>query len=193
MSVDQSSRRNLIFKVVAASIFFTLILVFVLKFFVAEPYRLSSESMEPTLLSGEVILALKNTPKVQRGDVVVFDSKGYFSSLNTTQRYWVKRVIAVGGDTVKCCSEAGFLEVNGQALAESYLPYKIDPQHPASAEEFYVQVPAGRVFLLGDNRLNSTDSRNFLGAPGGGMLPEEKIVGHVGWIIWPVSEFREVS
>jgi signal peptidase I len=96
-------------------------------------------------------------------------------------RYWVKRVIAVGGDDVSCCGRDGAILVNGEPLEEPYLPEGAAP----STVEFDLHVPEGRMFVLGDNRADSTDSRNLLGAPGGGMIPVDRVVGRADRIVWP--------
>ena len=73
--------------------------------------------------------------------------------------------------------------LNGSPLAEPYLP----PGTAPSEIEFDLLVPEGRMFVLGDNRADSADSRHLLGAPGGGMIPLERVVGGVDTIVWPLS------
>jgi signal peptidase I len=170
---------------------------------VADLYLVPSGSMEPLLREGDRISvdrgAYASAP-VERGDVVVVDGEGSFAPYDSrpaplrwgsdalqwlglvpdTTAY-VKRVAGVGGDTVSCCTADGLLEVNGEAVAEDYLA----GPPPASRAEFTAEVPAGRVFLLGDNRHSSRDSRSLLGAPGGGMIHEAKILGRVDAIAWP--------
>ena len=153
--------------------------------FVVQPFRVPSASMAPALEAGDVLLAdrtLRGT--AQRGEIVVFDGRGYFApSAVDGDRYWVKRVIAVGGDSVACCDPDGAITVNGDPLDEPYLPDGTAP----SEIEFDLLVPKERMFVLGDNRGDSTDSRHLLGAPGGGMIPVDRVAGQVQTIVWPLS------
>lgn len=152
---------------------------------VVQPFRVPSASMEPTLAPGDLILADRSTRgTAERGDVVVFDGRGYFAPEDGAGgRFWVKRVIAVGGDSVRCCDEAGAIEVDGEPLEEPYLAEGTAP----SEITFDLEVPEGRMFVLGDNRSDSTDSRFLLGAPGGGMIPVDRVVGSVDGVLWPPS------
>lgn len=152
---------------------------------VVQPFRVPSASMAPALRAGDVILADRSTRgAAQRGDIVVFDGRGYFApSAADGDRYWVKRVIAVGGDRVRCCTDEGAITVDDAPLDEPYLP----PGTTPSGIEFDLLVPEGRMFVLGDNREDSTDSRHLLGAPGGGMIPVDRVVGEVDRIVWPLT------
>src|SRR5699024_5612040 len=100
------------------------------------------------------------------GQLVVLDGSGYFAADGSAGgQYWVKRVIAVDGDRVTCCDADGVISVNGEPVEEPYLSDGTAP----SEVEFDLRVPEDRMFVLGDNRDDSTDSRHLLGAPGGGM------------------------
>lgn len=149
--------------------------------------------MEPGISPGQTVTALRAdalTGRIDRGDVIVFDGRGSFFTgrapegierlgpffgIGARDVYVVKRVIGVGGDEIRCCDADGRLLLNGEPLDEPYLPAGIR----ASDIDFSVAVPDGRVFVLGDNREDSTDSRNLLGRPGGGMILEQRIVGTV--------------
>lgn len=151
-----------------------------------QTFRVPSASMEPALQAGDVILADRSDRgTARRGQVVVFDGSGYFlpDAEGGSGRYWVKRVIAVGGDRVTCCTDDGAITVNGETLVEPYLPEGTAPSEIA----FDLEVPEGRMFVLGDHRDDSTDSRNLLGAPGGGMIPVDRVVGSVHGVVWPAS------
>jgi signal peptidase I len=144
--------------------------------------------MENTLRPGDRILVDRLSYRlhgIRRGDVVVFDGTEAFGSLNgggTTD--YVKRVVGLPGDRVVCCDERGRIEVNGSPLDESsYLHPGDDP----SALRFDVRVPADRLWLMGDHRSDSLDSRAHLGDPGGGFVPVDKVLGRVLVVVWPLD------
>lgn len=181
-----SGRRRPSLVVVAAVCVVVLLLAAVaVRQFVVQPFRVPSASMEPVLQAGDVILADRaDRGTARRGDLVVFDGSGYFApSGSGSGRYWVKRVVAVGGDRVTCCTDDGAITIDGQVLEEPYLAPGTEP----SSIEFDLRVPEGRMFVLGDNRDDSTDSRSMLGAPGGGMVPVDRVVGTVDRIVWPLT------
>lgn len=173
-------------------------LVFAMRATYVNTYSIPSGSMQPGLNIGDRIEIDPDAyaaAEVQRGDVVVFDSTGSFApyqNRGAVQRFvddalqdlglrsdphaMVKRVIGIGGDTVECCTAEGQLRLNGEPLTEPYLAEPAPPGR-ASLDRFTVTVPDGRVFLLGDNRHASEDSRALLGSAGGGMIPETKIRG----------------
>lgn len=174
-------------------------------------YFIPSASMEPLLRDGDRILVSRTDfafDPVRRGDVVVFDGRGSFAPLSsgkgpaadvlTGAGHWlgltgsdttyVKRVIGLPGDRVVCCGADGRLTVNGQQLEERYL-YEGDA---ASKLKFDVIVPDGRLWLMGDHRSKSADSRSLLGAPGGGMVPLERVIGRPVQIIWPLDRFAAI-
>ncbi|WP_114855236.1 signal peptidase I [Brachybacterium sp. YJGR34] len=185
MTRASASGRRRPHPVVAAAVCVVLLLVAagLVRHLVVRPFEVPSASMEPVLRSGDVILADRGERgSARRGEIVVFDGTGYFApTADGGDRYWVKRVIAVGGDRVECCDPSGSLLLDGEPLPEPYLPAGTAP----STIEFDLEVPEGRMFVLGDNRADSTDSRHLLGAPGGGMIPVERVVGEVDRIVWP--------
>lgn len=187
MTRDSAAGRRRPHSVVAAAVCVVLVLLtaVAVRHFVARPFRVPSASMAPTLQTGDVLLA-DRSPRAaaDRGDVVVFDGRGYFApSADDGDRFWVKRVLAVGGDRVRCCDDSGAITIDGNPLEEPYLPAGTTP----SDIEFDLLVPEGRLFVLGDNRSNSTDSRHLLGAPGGGMIPADRVVGEAERIVWPLT------
>lgn len=174
-------------------------------------YFIPSGSMEPLLEGGDRILVSRTdfqTDPIRRGDIVVFDGRGSFAPLNSgrgpvpdalaaagqwlgltgSDTTYVKRVIGLPGDTVVCCDAGGMVTVNGKALDE---PYLFEGDKP-STQIFSAVVPAGRLWLLGDHRSESADSRSLLGAPGGGMVPVDRVIGRPLQIIWPLDRFAGI-
>ncbi|MEI2779187.1 MAG: signal peptidase I [Tetrasphaera sp.] len=182
-----------------------LVLVALLRNFVAQSFYVPSGSMIPTLQVGDRIIVNKLDHSIERGDVVVFDGTDTFGGnpttrfdsgvgkvvavvarvfgINVDEKDYVKRVVGLGGERVACCDAQGRITINGSPLAEPYLAPGVEP----STTEFDVQVPSGRLFLLGDNRENSADSRAHLGDPGGGMVPVEDVIGPPLVRYWPLD------
>lgn len=130
-------------------------------------FTVPSEAMRPTIQSGQVVEARpvaagKYHPR--RGDVVVFRERDWADQALPEAEY-IKRVIAIGGDTIRCCSRDGRVVLNGAALSEPYVarPDKEAPFGP-------VTVPQGRLWVMGDNRMFSSDSRGHIADPGAGTV-----------------------
>jgi signal peptidase I len=174
-------------------------------------YFIPSASMEPLLRDGDRIVVSRTDfafNPVRRDDIVVFDGRGSFAPLSSgsgpagdvvagvghwlgltgSDTTYVKRVIGLPGDQVACCGADGRLTVNGQQVEEPYL-YEGDAP---SDLKFNVIVPDGRLWLMGDHRSKSADSRSLLGAPGGGMVPLERVIGRPVQIIWPLDRFAAI-
>ncbi len=187
---------------------------FFLKTFLVRSFYIPSGSMEHTLEVNDRILVNQLVPgmvDVQRGDVVVFRDPGGWLSLppsaqmpsptpvekvlqvlglaaDTSADYVVKRVIGVGGDRVACCDANGRVTVNGVPLDE---PYAVVPEgkNRVSEIDFDVVVPEGSVWVMGDNRYSSMDSRYHQDEPGRGFVSEDEIVGRAFVLNWPFSRF----
>ncbi len=205
---EKSFWRELLTIVVAAAV-----LTLLVKAFVVQVYRIPSASMENTLQVGDRVLVNKlvyHFRGIHRGDIVVFsgqDSWGpdapppsgnpvarFFDAvlsdigLQSSQTYYIKRVIGLPGDHVACCAD-GKATVNGHALNEGSYLY---PGNPPSEFKFNVVVPAGHLWVMGDHRSDSDDSRFHPGDPGGGAIPENQVAGRAFLIIWPPSQLRDL-
>jgi signal peptidase I len=188
-----------------------LVLALLIKSFVIQAFYIPSASMENTLEIGDRVLINKvvyHTRPIHRGDIVVFDGTGSWdiasapSSTNIFSKavselegivgishdsnIYIKRVIGVPGDHVVCCNAKGQVTVNGVALSESSYLY---PGAQPSAQRFNITVPSGRLWVMGDNRSVSYDSRGHVGDPGGGTIPESGVLGRAFVIIWPPSRW----
>jgi signal peptidase I len=166
-----------------------LLFLLLLTTFVMQPFQIPSGSMERGLRIGDRVLvnklAYRFGAEPRRGDVVVFDGTGYFGDAN-----YVKRVVGVGGDHVVCCDKEGRVEVNGRSVDESAFLF---PGDRPSDVPFDVLVPEGTLFLLGDHRGDSSDSRDHLGSPGGGMIPVGDVIGRADWIAWPAGHWTRLE
>jgi signal peptidase I len=182
-----------------------LALAIVIKFFFVQAFYIPSPSMEPQFIKNDRILVEKISywggGSPERGDIVVFKDPGGWLGPGESQTpdnpvtkaleaiglypsggHLVKRVIGVGGDRVICCDERGRVTVNGTPLNEkAYLPDNTQP----SVDEFNVTVPEGKLWVMGDNRGDSADSRFHIGDPGGGFVADDLVVGKVWALIWP--------
>jgi signal peptidase I len=108
------------------------------------------------------------------------------------EKDYIKRVIGVGGDHVSCKGNGAPILVNGKPIVEKSYLYA-DPdgtQNVPSQEAFDTVVPKGRLWVMGDHRALSADSRAHLGDPGGGSIPESKVVGRAFVVVWPVDRWK---
>ncbi|MFF7973573.1 signal peptidase I [Streptomyces sp. NPDC007905] len=146
---------------------------------VYRPYTVPTSSMTPTIDIGDRVLAQRvDGGDVKRGDVVVFRDKNWVANANV-----VKRVVAVGGDTVSCCTD-GKLTVNGKQIDEPYLP----KGSLAEIKNFpTVTVPKGRLFLLGDERQGSLDSTAHLTDAARGTVSRDAVSARVDTVVWPMK------
>ncbi|AND16626.1 signal peptidase I [Rathayibacter tritici] len=188
---------------------------FLVKTFLVRSFYIPSSSMEQTLVENDRILVNELVPGVvpiSRGDVVVFrDPGGWLSpsseaSLPPLQAavdsalalvgltapdsndHLIKRVIGLPGDHVTCCTPLGQVEINGNPITEPYVKLPEGVQ-AVSATPFDVVVPAGSLWVMGDNRYNSADSRYNTDKPGGGFVPIDHVVGRAVLVTWPVQHW----
>ncbi|MEZ0090722.1 signal peptidase I [Streptacidiphilus sp. EB129] len=193
-----------------------LVLALVIKTFLVQAFSIPSGSMENTLQIGDRVLVDKLTPtfgdKPSRGQVVVFHDPGNWLSDEAPQQQssnsfvrgvqdvfsWIglmpaanekdliKRVIAVGGDTISC-SGTGPVIVNGKALVEPYIYPGATPCGDKNFGPF--KVPADSIWVMGDHRNDSLDSRYHMDEPGGGAVADKFVVGRAIVVAWPLSHW----
>ncbi|WAZ24379.1 signal peptidase I [Streptomyces cinnabarinus] len=149
---------------------------------VYRPYTVPTSSMTPTIDAGERVLAERiDGADIRRGDVVVF------KDANWANAPVVKRVVAIGGDTVACCTD-GKLTVDGKTIDEPYLP----EDSLAEIQNFpTVTVPEGRLFLLGDERSGSLDSTAHLADAASGTVSRDVVSARVDAVVWPMDGMLE--
>jgi signal peptidase I len=185
------------------------VLALVIKTFVVQPFYIPSGSMQNTLEIGDRVLVNKvvyHLRGISRGDIVVFNGEGSWdpepvTSSNPVSKLvgglenlvgishgddYIKRVIGLPGDHVACCNAEGKITVNGVPLSETSYLY---PGNAPSATRFNITVPPGRLWVMGDHRAISYDSRGHIGDPGGGTIPENQVVGRAFVVIWPPSQW----
>lgn len=189
-----------------------LVLSILVRTFLIQAFYVPSASMEDTLQRNDRIVVSKINTKitgVNRSDVVVFHDPGnwlgegfpnpYDTPIGRALQFiglvpsnsgndLVKRVIGVGGDVIECCDVNGSLLVNGQPVTETY----VKPGSRTDQVTFKVLVPEGSIFVMGDNRGNSEDSRFHLDL-NNGMVPLEEVVGRVVVRIWPIDRIGGIE
>jgi signal peptidase I len=180
-------------------------LTVLIRVFAVEAFRIPSGSMADTLRAGDRVLVNKLVYQVRgidRGDVVVFSGQGSWdppagpvpavlrlTGMTSSGTDYVKRVIGLPGDRVSCCDTRGRVTVNDVPLNER--PY-LYPGNRPSAQPFSVTVPPGRLWVMGDHRLNSSDSRYHGDDRGGGTVPESAVIGRAFLVVWPPAQLREL-
>ena len=196
-----------------------LVLSFVVKTWLLQAFYIPSGSMEDTLVLNDRVIVSKLTPgpiDLERGDIIVFADPGdwleetppvphgkvvtairetmTFVGLlpDNSENHLIKRVIGLPGDHVVCCDEGGRITINGVAIKEPYLK----PGDAASEQDFDITVPRGRVWVMGDHRSNSADSRAHDGPDGHGSqgsVDERLIVGRAVALVWPLDHLTWLS
>ena len=192
-----------------------LVVSLIIKTFLVQFFYIPSGSMENTLQVRDRV-AVNKVPflsrNISRGDVVVFrdpagwlpeisdyTSNKYISKLKTglvavgvlpnpAKQYLVKRVIGVGGDHVVCCNKAGLLTINGKSITEPY----IFAGNVPSDMKFNVTVPKGKIWVMGDHRGASADSRYHQDDVNKGFVPLSRVTGRVFAVIWPYKNLTYV-
>jgi signal peptidase I len=179
------------------------------KTFLIQPFHIPSASMEDTLIKDDRVIVSKLTPgpfDLARGDIVVFaDPDGWLGDLPEVSRtplsrlliflglapddsneHLIKRVIGLPGDNVSCCDVDGRVQVNGTSIVEPYIKPGDTPN--GGREPFSITVPEGRVWVMGDHRSDSADSRLHDDGTGAvGSVPIDKITGRAVATVWPLA------
>jgi signal peptidase I len=159
------------------TVLIALALAFLTRVFIAEPRYIPSESMFPTLITGDRLVVEKVAYKFHapdQGDIIVFQPPEKLRILGYEKNQaFIKRAIAKGGETVAV--KDGIVYVNNQPLAEKYIAA------PPAYDLIPVTVPKGKLFVMGDNRNNSNDSHVW------GFLPAENVIGHAVFRFWPLN------
>lgn len=187
----------------------------VVRGFLFQSFMVPSTSMQPTIEPGDRILVNRTVEDddLKRGDIIVFDGTRGFASatlsphqaeglmprltsgfvsvlgINLGERDYVKRVVGLPGDRVRCCDAGGRITVNGRPLDEVYLA---EGERPSDMP-FEVVVPAERVWVMGDHRSLSGDSRAHLHGATSGMVHVDNIVGRAELTFWPLSRVGRFS
>jgi len=191
-----------------------LALSLLVKTFLVQAFYIPSQSMEDTLQIGDRVIVSKLTPgpfSLQRGDVVVFvDPGGWLGPTeaapepgpvrkalafvgllpNDSNNHLIKRIVGMPGDHVVCCDDDGLLTVNGEPIEETYVREGSVP----SERDFDITVPAGRVWVMGDNRQESEDSRFHDDGKGRtGSVPISDVTGRAVAVVWPLQHAARLT
>jgi signal peptidase I len=191
-------------------------LALLIKTFLIQAFYIPSESMENTLVPNDRVLVNKLAYRlgdVQRGDVIVFNGANSWQEITIPEpenavsgvlrkagelfgfapigeKDFIKRVIGLPGDKVKCCDKQGRITVNGKPLSEKDYIY---PGDSPSLENFAVTVPEGRLWVMGDHRSASADSRAHKTDAGQGTIPIDHVVGRAFVVVWPLNRLAVLS
>jgi signal peptidase I len=204
-------RRRSFWRELPVLVLVALVLALIIKAFVVQAFWIPSGSMQNTLAINDRVLVNKvvyHLRPIHRGDIIVFDGTGTWDpgsppaspnifakglseleglvGVSQDSNIYIKRVIGLPGDHVVCCNTKGQVTVNGVALSESSYLF---PGNAPSTQKFNITVPAGQLWVMGDHRAISDDSRGHMGDPGGGTIPESGVIGRAFVIIWPPSQW----
>jgi signal peptidase I len=192
-----------------------IVVSFVVKTFLVRSFFIPSASMEQTLVIDDRVIVNELVPEIvpiSRGDIVVFTDPGGWLPATVpapvnpvvvatewvlslfglaspdSNDHLIKRVIGLPGDTVACCTPNGEITINGVPVPEPYVTLPAGETR-ASGIDFSVTVPADSLWVMGDNRYNSKDSRYNTDQPGGGFVPVSNVVGRAFVVSWPMSRW----
>ena len=201
------------FVILILSIFLVMVLA---RTFVVRSFIVPSGSMTQTLAVKDKILVNEISPALknfQRGEIVVFRDPGNWLGesnepaqfdpvgavsdwgmslfgVPTQKQYLVKRLIGLPGDHIQCVAPCEALTINGVQVSEPYLSKE---SADSSNTSFDVVVPANSIWVMGDNRVGSADSRSHMDLPGGGFVPLKNVVGSVFAVLWPLDRMHLIN
>lgn len=207
---EEPPKKKSLAREIPVLIFIALALALLIKSFVVQPFYIPSGSMQQTLKINDRVLVNKmiyHFRDVKRGEIVVFNiegtgfaqyatalappsnivSRGFRNlenlfGLGPNNKDFIKRVIAIGGDTVACCDAQGRVTVNGKSLDEPYV-YRDGPDEQ-NKRFGPVKIAKGNLWVMGDHRNDSEDSRV------GGQVPQSKVIGQAFVRVWPITQWR---
>jgi signal peptidase I len=189
-------RRNTFWRELPILVVVAFVVALLVRVFVLQTFYIPSESMEHTLNINDRVLVNKVVYQFRpphRGEIVVFKSPDSWRS-DPAELDFIKRIIATGGDHVVCCDEQHRILVNGRALVEPYLFHDANGAADLSSDEpFDVTVPKNRLWVMGDHRSHSGDSREqFLRTrdPQAATIPTDSVVGRAFVVFWPLSRWK---
>ncbi len=171
---------------VVETLLVTLVFFLVVQLFVAQPFQVEQPSMENTLMPNQYVLVDKITPRFtdyQRGDIVVFNPPANWAA-GTSGTPYIKRIIAVANDTIDI--HGGHVFVNGKELSEPYI-FQGQPTLPLDPAKHVWTLTAGQLFVMGDHRGDSQDSRVF------GPIDKSSVIGRALIRYWPLANFGPLS
>ncbi|PJM73292.1 signal peptidase I [Bifidobacterium primatium] len=166
-----------------------LVIVLFLRMFVIGVYEIPSESMRDTLQVGDKVVTSRLAPRffeLHRGDIIVFKDPANWLGPSAKSQFLIKRLIGLPGDTVACKGPGQPITINGKAIDDSSF---IRPGVNPSDFAFSVKVTEGHVFVMGDNRSNSADSRVHQEDGDNGLVPISDVEGVAAAIYWPVGHW----
>jgi signal peptidase I len=194
---EQTSKpRNSFWRELPILLGVAIVVAILVRSFVVQTFFIPSESMENTLLIDDRVLVNKlvyDFRDPHRGEIVVFTAPTSWRT-DPSEKDFIKRVIGLPRDHVVCCDESNRITVNGKALDEPYLYTDVDGTRDApSRDKFDVTVPDGRLWVMGDHRAASGDSRQNYKQTNGDIIeatiPVDSVVGRAFVLFWPFSRF----
>ncbi|WP_238015072.1 signal peptidase I [Dactylosporangium sp. AC04546] len=197
---EQTKKRGSFWRELPVLLGVAIIVAVVVRAFVLQTFFIPSESMENTLLIKDRVLVNKlvyDFRSPHRGEVIVFEAPNSWRN-DPSEVDFIKRVIGVGGDHIVCCDDKQRITVNGTPLDETYIYTNEDGlQDLPSEEQFDVTVPKGRLWVMGDHRSRSGDSRyNFIRMnkdPVQATISEDDVIGRAFVVFWPFSRAKWLS
>ena len=189
--IDETTRRRSTFwRELPILLGVAIVVAIIVRAFVLQTFYIPSESMEHTLNINDRVLVNKlvyDFRDPRRGEIVVFNSPPSWRG-DPTETDFIKRVIGIGGDHLKCCV-GGKITINGKVLDEPYLSKDDGPNLPSSPDPFEIVVPKGRLWVMGDNRYHPGDSRDQYNRTNhdvmAATIPVGAVVGRAFVTFWP--------